>query len=159
MDIQRSRAIDFRQSDHLMKRLKYIAGTLSLLLAPALLLTVAGSIFDHHFAERSLEHHHLYVGGVSLHHTHLFQVPHTHAHGEDAASASHTPQDHACVLLVTPQMESTMASGGLFSTEAAWAPASAQTIPRMRVHRQLSNSSITSSFTPLPEPHPPRPLL
>ena len=155
----RSETIDFRQSGHHLMRPRYVLGAFSLLLATTLMLTLAGPMFDHHVAERSPGHQHVYLGGIPVPHLHLSQVSHAHGHAEDALSTSPASPDHACHILVTPQLDATMALGGPSSIEASWVLASAQTIPRMRVHRHRSTSRLTSSFTPFPELPPPRPVL
>ena len=52
--------------------------SLALLAVAVLLVSALGPMLDHHFAERHPAHAHIYLGAVSLDHSHPFEHSHIH---------------------------------------------------------------------------------
>lgn len=50
----------------------------------ALSLSFSGPLIDHHYAERQLNHAHIYLGQFVPDHVHPYEVPHTHSHTQEA---------------------------------------------------------------------------
>ena len=65
--------------------------TFAVLSVTLLFLSFFGPLFDHHYAERSPLHDHVYLGDSEPEHVHPFETLHTH----DAVSNEAAPHDHA----------------------------------------------------------------
>ena len=73
-----------------------LRGALLVLVAYALFIPFFGPLMDHHFAERQLNHAHVYLGEVNQDHLHPFEAAHNHSsagHDHQAASRDTAPDD------------------------------------------------------------------
>jgi hypothetical protein len=88
----------------------------------ALMLPVFGPMLEHHFAERQLDHVHIYSGPTVPDHVHPYETPHSHSPGQthnkaddvlrDSSSKSTTSQE---IVYLTSQ-EGSERGFGPFST-------------------------------------------
>ena len=84
-----------------------------LLLAAALFslaLPVVGPLDDHHFAERTHTHEHIYLAGRPVPHLHVYEAgrPHWHAGGLDRPAYGDVAFDQESVAFLTPTTASLM---------------------------------------------------
>ena len=70
----------------------------------ALALPIVGPLDDHHFAERSHSHDHIYLNGATVAHNHAYEVLALHAHrgSEPLSSQPAGWQQERDVLYLTP---------------------------------------------------------